>query len=406
MNICIFSIVNYWQGIKGGMDLHGKLLSEGLVQRDHNVHMISTRHPEGISHESKNGVYYHYLGNTIFGSYKGGWKKECIRKLDELNESLRFDLIWSQSFAGYPYDSQFRHHIGIPIVYIIHGTVIQGLNSWWIDSKSKKLSIRTLKGLFGAIYTYFFIQSPALKTSDHIICVSEQIEKEVRRFHFINEDKTSVVYNGIDCIRFSPDEDKREKIRKQYNINDSEIVLLTMGTINREKGHHLAIEALRILVDKGLSIKLMIVGDGPSLGDLKKQASNLNLDAHVIFCGYIPNENTPDYYNASDIFIFPSLRYEGLPFTVLEALSCGKPVIAHDLGSVRSGLKDGFNGFLVKRGDINQIAQKVILLSGDQLLSKKMSLIARQTALDKFSLEKMIENIIERFEYIVSKKCL
>jgi len=403
MNIAVFSKVNYWQGIKGGMDIHGKSLSEGLVQKGHSVHMISTRHPDGIARQSINGVEYHYLEDTLFGSYRKGWKRECILKLDELHRTYRFDVIWSQSFAGYPYNNSCRFHMGIPMVSIIHGTVAQGLNSWWIDMRSTKFTLKALKELFYSIYAYFFILNPALRISDHIICISEQIEREVKRFHFIKEDKMSVVYNGIDCNRFCPDEDRRSRVRKHHDIKNEEIVLLSIGTINWEKGHHLALETLRMLVDEGAPVRLIIAGDGPLLDDLKKRTTDLNLHGHVIFSGQIPNEETPDYYNASDIFIFPSLRYEGLPFTVLEALSCGKVVISHDLGSVRSAVKDGFNGFLVPRGDINKIAEKVRMLSDDPSLLRKLSLNGRHTAVEKFSFEKMIKGTIERFEGVLSK---
>jgi len=404
MNIAVFSKVNYWQGVKGGMDIHGKLLSEGLVQRGHRVQMICTRHPDGIDRQLINGVEYHYLEDTSFGSYMRGWKRGCIRKLEELNRMSRFDIIWSQSFAGYPYGNSCRYHMGIPMVSIIHGTVVQGLNSWWTDAKSKMSPIRTLKGLFGAIYNYFFIQYPALKISDHIICVSEQIEREVKRFYFTNEDKTSVVYNGIDCSRFSPDKDKRIRIRKQYNINDGEIVLLTMGTINREKGHHLAIKTLRILVDKGLPVRLMIAGDGPLMDALKKQALNLVLDKRVIFCGYIPNEETPDYYNASDIFIFPTLRLESFGIVLAEAMACEKPIIASDIGSIPYVIDNGINGLLIPPGDYKELAKQIEFLSGNKKFAEMLSKNAGLKSHEKFNLDKMIEDTIERFEGVSSQK--
>jgi len=69
MNICFFSIVTYWHGLKGGMDLHGKHLLEGLAQRGHDVTVISTKHPSSKEYEEINGIRFHYLNETTFGSF-------------------------------------------------------------------------------------------------------------------------------------------------------------------------------------------------------------------------------------------------------------------------------------------------------------------------------------------------
>ena len=66
MNICFFSVVNYWQGINGGMEIHGKILCEGLVERGHDVTIISTNHPEGKEFEIQSGIKIFYLKNNLF----------------------------------------------------------------------------------------------------------------------------------------------------------------------------------------------------------------------------------------------------------------------------------------------------------------------------------------------------
>ncbi len=85
MHICAFSIVNYWQGVKGGMEIHGQLLSQGLVDGGHRVSIISTKHPDGKEIEEQEGVKIYYLPNTVLGSRRNQWIRESVRKFYELH---------------------------------------------------------------------------------------------------------------------------------------------------------------------------------------------------------------------------------------------------------------------------------------------------------------------------------
>lgn len=386
------------------MEIHGKLLAEGLAEKGHAIHIISTRHPDGTIKANKNGINLHYLQDTAFGSYRKGWKNLCIQKFQELNKKMKFDVICSQSYSGYPYNRPLKGSYSIPMVSILHGSVIQGLNSWWINFKSEKtISAATAKGLLHSAYAYLFIQNPLIQNSDCIICVSDQIENEIRKYHHVKtQTKTRIVYNGIDCDLFSPDQKARDKIRGQYNIKDEDTLLLSIGSITREKGHHLSIKVLKLLKEKGVQVKLIVAGEGPLLPHLKKMVNSSSLNDLVIFKGYIPNKDTPNYYNASDILLFPSLRYEGLPFTILESLSCGKPIIAHDIGSIRSAISDGMNGYLVKSGDFYNMAARLEQLLKDKSLYNDLSVRARDSVINKFSHQQMVDNTINCFESVIA----
>ncbi len=386
------------------MELHGKLLAEGLVERGHTLDIITTSRPQETCSTGNDSLRLHYLKGTKFGSYIKGWKKECINKLVELNQIPKFDIIWSQSYAGYPYTFDLKNKLGIPMVSILQGTVAQAFYSLWIN-KGKKHTIPLFKStsLFRIFYDYFFIQLPVLKTSDIVICVSEEIEHEVKKFYLVKDLETRVIYNGIDCQQLSPNPIFRDQIRSNYSITNREIVLLTVGTLTKEKGHHVALKVLKALVDQGFLVKLIIVGAGPFRDTLEEMTSEMDLKNRVIFAGYVSNEDTPAFYNAADIYLFFSLRKEGLPLTVIEAMSCGKPIVATLSGSLKGVVKNGFNGFLFPRGNVTAAADFLKLLIKDQPLARSMSVNARHLSLKYFNKERMLDLTIETFQSLLTK---
>ena len=219
MRICSFSIVNYWHGVRGGMEIHGKLLAEGLVNRGHTLDIITTSRPLETCSTGEDSLRLHYLEGAKFGSYIKGWKKECIKKLIELNKVPKFDIIWSQSYAGYPYTLDIKRKLGIPMLSILHGTVAQAFHSLLINKNKKHtMPIYKLTSLFRIFYDYFFIQLPVLKSSDIVICVSKEIEHEVKKFYVVKGLETRVILNGIDCQKLSPNHIIRDQIRSNYSI--------------------------------------------------------------------------------------------------------------------------------------------------------------------------------------------
>ena len=386
------------------MELHGKILAEGLINRGHTLDIITTRHPQKSYGAGSDNLRLHYLKNTKFGSYIKGWKKECINKLVELNNIPKFDIIWSQSYAGYPYTLDLKKELGIPMVSILQGTVAQAFSSLLINKgKSQTIPLYKLSSLVRTFYDYFFVHLPVLKNSDIVICVSKEIEQEVRRFYVVKNLDTRVIFNGIDCQQCAPNHIFRDQTRSKYSITNQEILLLTLGTLTKEKGHHVALKILKALADQGFPIKLIIVGAGPFKDTLETMASEMGLRNRVIFVGHVSNEDTPAFYNAADIYLFPSFRKEGLPLTVIEAMSCGKPIVATRSGSLNGVVKNGFNGFLFPRGNLTAATDFLKILLKDQALARSMSVNARNLCLKSFNKEIMLDLTIKTFQSLLTK---
>jgi len=397
MNICGFSRISYWHGIKGGMDLHGRLLSEGISDQGHGICIITTRHPDGREFEERKGVKIFYLKDTVFGSRRGGWSKQSVTKFSELHGQGPFDVLWSQSFDAFGLTSLGRDVLTVPVVLTLHGSIQQEATTFRANMLSNILKPqRIIRSFLGLFFSYFVAQRPLLLLADRIITVSTRVTEDLARWYGRGiTRKCLTIPNGIDTTLFKPDEGQRAEIRSKYGIDDRETLLLTVGRITHEKGHHLALEALRRLQDGNGHFKLMVVGEGENRATLEREVQKAGLTGDVIFAGQVDNTQTAHYYNSADIFLMPTLTVEGLPFVLLEAMACAKPVVASRIGGNTTVIEEGENGFLIEPGQINQLADKVRLLANNQGLSERVSQAARQTVLRSLSVDDMVSQTLE-----------
>lgn len=146
------------------------------------------------------------------------------------------------------------------------------------------------------------------------------------RYVFGGEKNYTVLYNGIDTDRFAFRTDIRQRLRKELGLEDSK-VLLNVGRFNEQKNHFFLLAFFRQLVERDPSFKLILIGTGNRLDDIKQFIAQNRLDAHVIILSNIMN--VEDYYCASDCFVLPS-RYEGMPIVSVEAQCSGLPAILSD----------------------------------------------------------------------------
>jgi glycosyltransferase involved in cell wall biosynthesis len=406
MNICCFSRVNYWHGIKGGMDLHGRLLAEGMVERGHSVSMISTRHPSGRSREENRGVDVFYLPDTVFGSRRKGWAEASVGKFIELHQRKRFDVIWSQSFDAFGLAGRKDPEPRVPVVATLHGSIQQEYATFRANIGPGILHpLQTAVRAAGLYYSYFKVQKPLLSIADRIITVSPVVAEDLGRWYGkpVLQRCTTVV-NGVDAELFRPDEGQRRLVRQALGFGEKDVALLTMGRLTHEKGHHLAIRAAKSLLEANLPVRLAVVGDGPERDGLRKMVRQCGLENRVAFTGRVDNARMAQFYNGADIVLMPTLTVEGLPFVLLEAMSCARPVIASRIGGTGEVVKDGENGLLVEPGSLPALADAIMRLVNDSPLAARLGEAARATILADFSLNQMVDRTLRVMAVIAADK--
>ena len=183
MNICVFSRQTFWQGVKGGMELHGKFLSEGMIDKGNQVSVITTKHPSGKIFEKINDINIYYLRNTVFGSRRNGWTKESAAKFYQLHKEQPVDIIWSQSFDAYGLTFSNNTKFKIPIIPILQGCIQQELVTFFVHFLNTwKQPIKAIRALVGLFFSYLIVQKRLLNYSDYIITASHQVQADLNKW--------------------------------------------------------------------------------------------------------------------------------------------------------------------------------------------------------------------------------
>ena len=395
LNICGLSRTTYWHGMKGGMDVHGKLLSEGLASRGHKVSILSTAHPERRQHDEINNVCIHYLKGTVYGGRRQGWIEKSSAMFNMLRRIHRFNIVWSQSFDAFGLVRSRCIPDGIPLVVTLHGSIQQEMKTFSINLAAKlKDPRRIIKPFLGLLYSYAIAQKPVLQSANRVITVGPQVVDDLGRWYGRSiKKKCVVVPNGVDTNRFRPRFELRKRVRAHFGINERDTVLVTLGRLTAEKGNHIVIEAMHRLKNSHPRTKLLIVGHGPDRERLESLVDHYELTDRVIFAGEVDNEETVQFYNAADIFIMPTLTVEGLPFVLLEAMSCAKPLIASRAGGNVSLVVHDQNGKLFEPGDASELTQMIRQLIVDRRMQRQLSRAARETAQNEHNVNTMIDTV-------------
>lgn len=254
-------------------------------------------------------------------------------------------------------------------------------------SYPKYLFYRIARQLLPANRVILALEKETLLESKKIISVSEGVKREIMKYYNIPDEKVVVIPNGVDLENFKPDKRKRLEIRQKYNISEDEIVLIFVGHEFKRKGLTHLIKALPFV-----EAKLIIIGK-KDLGPYESLVKDSKVDDKIIFAGIVPK--VEDYYAASDIFVFPTM-YEAFSLVTLEAAASGLPILATKVNGTEELIRDGYNGFFIKR-DPQNIAEKISVLIEDKKLLRNMGENARKTA-EGYSWDKIAERTMKVYE--------
>lgn len=197
----------------------------------------------------------------------------------------------------------------------------------------------------------------ALRRANHVIAVSENLRALAIELG-VPRERTTVIPNGIEGAIFHPRD--RDRSRARYGIGPHERVILTAGDLAELKGHHRVIHAVKRLAEEGRRVRHFIAGgagrSGRYAGVLHNQVEREGLRDRVRFLGGLPQNDLAELMSAVDVFCLASST-EGWPNVVNEALACGTPVVATDVGAVRQMVTAPELGIVVPAGDDEALTQ-------------------------------------------------
>ncbi len=177
------------------------------------------------------------------------------------------------------------------------------------------------------------MQLPIRHTADYLFACSDKAGKWLYGEKATKQPNYRMIPNGVDLKRFAFHEEKRQQMRQELGISEDTFVLGHIGRMTVPKNHQFLVKLFAEYRKKNPDSKLLLVGDGELFETVQQQCTQLGIREAVIMVG--SKTNTEDYYQAMDIFVFPSL-WEGLPVSVVEAQANGlqcvlSDVITHDV---------------------------------------------------------------------------
>jgi len=232
--------------------------------------------------------------------------------------------------------------------------------------------------------SYINMEVKTCRLANYIIVVNPVIRRILVEDFKIPSWKIEFIPNGVDTDLFKP-------ANRKLNY------CLFVGNLTWRKGLHILLYALKKLNDE---VKCLIVGEGPEKRNLVKLAEKLGL-RNVVFTGALPLENLAKIYSKAGFFILPSIS-EAFGLAALEAMASGCPCIVSSSSGVSKIVRDEYNGYIFKQGDIDMLADKIGKLWTNSSLRRRMGENARNTV-EKYSWIKTAEKIVKIYEKQIYK---
>jgi glycosyltransferase involved in cell wall biosynthesis len=224
------------------------------------------------------------------------------------------------------------------------------------------------------------IDSWVFSRSNHILCVSRVLAEEVQ-WRGAYKESVHVLSNAIDPDRFSVS-GSRSAIRQQFGFEDS-IVIGHVGLFYPWDRLDVLIDVVESIRDRHPEVKILLVGDGPEMENLKQTASQLDMKDAVLFSGPVSRDDVPAYIQAMDICVLPDSNAFGSPIALFEFMAMGKACVVPNLGPMRDVIDDNVTGIMFPHADYGALTQALLRLIEDSALRAQIGAHARQVVLER-----------------------
>jgi len=229
------------------------------------------------------------------------------------------------------------------------------------------------------------------RMADAFITNSRAVQEDLVR-HGVAIERTHLCYNGVDTTLFSPGLGAPPR--------EDEVVIGTICALRPEKRIDWLIDAFAQVRQQVPNARLLIVGGGQMRDSLERRAQDAGIAAVTRF--EPATTDVASWLRRIDVFALTS-ETESFPNALLEAMACGRCVVASRVGGVSEMVDDGVNGLLFERGDVTQLAAKLALVSGDAVLRRSLGLAAARTASDRFSIDTYVRCTESVYETLLAR---
>lgn len=369
----------------GGMEKHTQSLVANLRSRDIEVDVLVP---------ASNGDA---LGKPFLGDYG----ERIIYVSRSPNKYLKYSASFWMGISKYISENQYdtvisisiaiaghvllKRQVSTRIITIHHGTYLSERRTLLAAFKRNP----SLMSLLGIFYTYIleYLQGIAFKSSAYNIAISELVQQSLEKKY---KQPCVLIRNGIDTDYFTYSE-------KKFN---GKINILFLARLHKEKGIRVLAESIMLMRRDYENVyedtSFNIVGDGPEKKWLADYIADNNL-TNISYKGAASPETVRDHLNLNQIYVFPTLREEGLPYSLLEAMSCGLVCIVSSYPGAELIIKDAKDGYLIDQPvDKKRLAELIVSIarSDNSANLGRISKSARSTIEKKFDLNKSMNKLM------------
>jgi glycosyltransferase involved in cell wall biosynthesis len=248
---------------------------------------------------------------------------------------------------------------------------------------------------------YIFLEKIAGLVSDKLIAVSHENVKTGLKVGIGSMNKYEVIRSGIEIrpMKFlSPQEVKQKKA--QMGVKEDEKVVGMIACFKPQKAPGDFVEVAQRVLREVKNVKFLLVGDGILRKNIEKKISRLGLSSDIFLLGW--REDVREIIQCLDVMVLTSL-WEGLPRVILEAFSCGKPVVATAVDGSREIIKPGVNGFLSAPRDVKKMAEKVIFLLRNPQEAKRLGKAGQKSLYPEYEIKVMVKKLEELYQKLINE---
>jgi glycosyltransferase involved in cell wall biosynthesis len=230
-----------------------------------------------------------------------------------------------------------------------------------------------------------------------VICVSGYGHRCFTARDLVPASRCQMIYNGVDLTRVHESVERGFKFRKRFNIGPEKKIVLQVSWIIPEKGIPDLMSAARKVVAQDPNVHFVLVGEGNFRGEYMRAAQEMGLARNITWTGLLADPFTEGAYDAADVVCQVSRWEEVFGWVIAEAMAYHKPIIATRVGGIPEIVDNGESGYLIERGDVDRLSEKILELVHDDAERQRMGEAGAQKVKDKFELSKNVAQLIASY---------
>jgi D-inositol-3-phosphate glycosyltransferase len=392
----------------GGMNVYVRDLTRQLGRMGIHVDVFTRSQDEHVPHVVHELGYGNRVVHIPAGPEVPVAKQDLADYIPEFVEGVKafaeekkihYDLIHSHYWmSGLAAESLSDAWNGVPIVHMFH--TLGEMKNRIAQTDAERESPARIAG-----------ERRVLARADRIVVATLAEQTQLRFLYKTNTRKLVTIPPGVDTSHFYPIPSDEAKLF--IGLKPDDHMVLFVGRIEPLKGVDTLIEAMSCvkIKENGRPVHLAIIGGEPDAGPkeisaemarLQKLCDELGVDQTVVFLGMRAQATLPYYYSAAEVVVMPS-HYESFGMVALEAMACGTPVIASDIGGLGFLVQDGETGFTLPDGEPDRLCEKLTLLLNDHDLRKRMGQRAVEVA-QSYDWEKIAQQILAVYQRVLDEK--